>query len=59
MMKSVYNVIRRAYLDDFLIIADTMCDCSRRLRLLISTLRALGFNINWSKVEGPSQRSTF
>ena len=35
MMKSVYNVIRIAYLDDFLIIADTMCDCSRRLRLLI------------------------
>lgn len=46
MMKSVYNVIRIAYLDGFLIIADTMCDCSRRLRLLISTLRALGFNIN-------------
>ena len=36
-----------------------MCDCSRGLRLLISTLRALGFNINWSKVEGPSQQITF
>ena len=49
-MKSVYNVICIAYLDDFLIIADAMCDCSRGLRLFISTLRALGFNINWSKV---------
>lgn len=37
-MESVYNFICIPYLDDFLIIADTVCDCSRGLHLLINTL---------------------
>ena len=48
-----------AYLDDFLIISETMYDCSRDLLLLVRTLRQLGFNINYSKIEGPAQRITF
>ncbi|VDI19838.1 Hypothetical predicted protein [Mytilus galloprovincialis] len=45
--------------DDFLVIEDTMFNCNRGLHLLIRTLRELGYNINWSKVEGPAQRITF
>ncbi|VDI82590.1 Hypothetical predicted protein [Mytilus galloprovincialis] len=36
-----------------------MFNCNRGLHLLIRTLRELGYNINWSKVEGPAQRITF
>ncbi|CAG2233179.1 unnamed protein product [Mytilus edulis] len=41
------------------VIEDTMFNCNRGLHLLIRTLRELGYNINWSKVEGPAQRITF
>lgn len=58
-MKVHFNVTVIAYLDDFLIIENTFEQCSRGLRLLISTLRKLGFNISWNKVEGPSQQLIF
>ncbi|CAG2223080.1 unnamed protein product [Mytilus edulis] len=58
-MKCRYNITCIAYLDDFLVIEDTMFNCNRGLHLLIRTLRELGYNINWSKVEGPAQRITF
>ncbi len=47
------------YLDDFCIICDSFEDCKRALNILISLLRRLGFQISWSKVEGPSRCLTF
>jgi hypothetical protein len=54
-MKCTYKVTCIAYLDDFLVIADSFSKCQRGIRLLIHTLRELGFNISWNKIEGPSQ----
>lgn len=47
------------YLDDFWIAAPSQCDCLHALNELIGLLRQLGFQINWNKVEGPTQRLTF
>ncbi len=58
-MKFHYGVVVIAYLDDFLIIADTKVDCTLALLQLCQTLRYLGFRINWNKVEGPAQQLTF
>ena len=58
-MKCTYNVTCIAYLDDFLVIADSFSKCQRGIRLLIHILRELGFNISWNKIEGPSQSLTF
>lgn len=58
-MKSVYDITCIAYLDDYLLIAESYDECERGLLLLIKTLRELGFNISWPKVEGPSQRLIF
>ena len=43
------------YLDDFIIIAESLDECCTAQNLLIATLRSLGFYISWKKVEGPSQ----
>jgi hypothetical protein len=43
----------------FLIIEDTFEKCLNSLQILIKTLRRLGFDINWNKVEGTCQRLTF
>lgn len=48
-----------AYLDDFLLIADTKEECSRQALELIKLLRYLGFSINYNKVVGPAQCITF
>ena len=48
-----------AYLDDFLVIGDTMQECMEAMNTLISLLRELGFAIAWNKTEGPSQNITF
>ena len=48
-----------AYLDDFLIIADTKVACQHAYKELIKLLGDLGFQINWDKVVGPCQRLTF
>ncbi|CAC5381098.1 unnamed protein product [Mytilus coruscus] len=58
-MKCTYNNTCIAYLDDFLVIEDTFHKCQTGIRLLIDTLRRLGFNISWNKIEGPSQSLTF
>ena len=42
------------YLDDFIIVADTLEDCSRRQAVMLSLLRRLGFHIAWKKVISPS-----
>ena len=47
------------YLDDFLIISETKEECMMALRVLLSLLRSLGFQINWRKVEDPAQRMIF
>lgn len=44
-----------AYLDDFLIIADTEQDCWTAFHELCNLLRNLGFTINWDKVDCPTQ----
>ena len=47
------------YCDDFLIVADTFEECRLIQLELIKVLRKLGFDINYDKVEGPSQVITF
>ena len=48
-----------AYVDDFLIIADTKVECQHAYDELIKLLGELGFQINWDKAVGPCQRLTF
>lgn len=48
-----------AYLDDFLIIADTKVECQQPYEELIKLLGELGFQINWDKAVVPCQRLTF
>ena len=55
--KNIPSVI--AYLDDFLIIAESKELCIQYLNTLISLLRKLRFAINYNKVCGPTQRLTF
>ena len=58
-MARKYNASVIAYLDDFLIVADTKEECNRVLHILMALVRKLGFSINYSKVCSPSQRLTF
>ena len=48
-----------AYLDDFLIIADTEQTCWAAFRELCTLLTNLGFTINWTKVNQPTQSLTY
>ena len=48
-----------AYMDDFLLVFQTYDECKAALDALMSLVRRLGFWINYSKVEGPTQRLTF
>ena len=48
-----------AYLDDFLCVGRTLEECRDTMTLLMATLRRLGFAINYSKVEGPTQSLVF
>ena len=48
-----------AYLDDFLIISDTVVQCQVAYQALTKLLRELGFQINWDKAVGPCQRLIF
>jgi hypothetical protein len=48
-----------AYMDDFLLVNDTFDSCKATLNTLMQLVRRLGFSINYSKVEGPTQRLTF
>lgn len=43
----------------FLIFGKSFVECSRAMHTLIYLLRQLGFAINWSKIEGPSQQLVF
>ena len=52
-----YQVV--AFLDDFLIVHDTMNRCTQGLFELIALLRRLGFAIACEKTEGPTQRLTY
>jgi hypothetical protein len=53
-VKAKYDITAIVYIDDFLIIEDTFEKCLNSLQILIRTLRLLGFDINWNKVEGPA-----
>ena len=48
-----------AYLDDFLIIADTKVECQHTYEELIKLLGDFGFQINWDKAVRPCQQLTF
>ena len=48
-----------AYLDDFLCVAPSQDECTKTMNELRGVLRALGFHINYNKIEGPNQRLTF
>lgn len=56
-LKNAYNYT--AILMIFLIIGKSFVECSIAMHTLIYLLRQLGFAINWSKVEGPSQQLVF
>jgi len=47
------------YLDDFLIVASTYEECMQALNYLLTLLRTLGFQINYSKVDGPKTEMVF
>ena len=47
------------YLDDFFVCGPDFRSCKATLDALISLLRSLGFQINWSKVVDPCQRLCF
>jgi len=55
--KGFPNIV--AYLDDFFICEQSSKACARTLRVLIQTLRNLGFAINWNKVVDPCQKIIF
>jgi len=57
MKRRGYTVI--AYLDDFLLIAETHQQCLDGLNTLLCLLRALGFSIAWNKTEGPTTSLIF
>jgi hypothetical protein len=48
-----------AYLDDFLVITSTREEALKATLALIKTLRYLGFQINYNKVEGPAHELSF
>ena len=55
--KGFPNII--AYLDDFLVVGNTHAECKAAMNALMSTLRILGFRLNYNKVEGPQQCLVF
>ena len=55
--KGFGNIVN--YLDDFLIVASSREECLRAQLTLIHLLHSLGFQVNWSKLSGPSQRVQF
>ena len=55
--KGFTNIVN--YLDDFLIVASSREECLRAQLTLIHLLHSLGFQVNWSKLSGPSQRVKF
>ena len=58
MRKKGYDTII-VYLDDFLIVGSTYQECQEALFALMKLVRELGFQINYNKVEGPTQKLTF
>ena len=48
-----------AYLDDFIVTGSDFHSCKAALDALIILLRSLGFQINWAKIQDPSQSVTF
>ena len=52
-----YDII--AHLDDFLILAESYERCRKGLNTLLSLLRKLDFDINYSKLAGPAQRLVY
>ena len=55
--KGFRNIVN--YLDDFLIVSSSREECLQALLALIRLLHSLGFQVNWSKLHGPSQRVKF
>ena len=55
--KGFSNIVN--YLDDFLIVASSREECLPAQLTLIHLLHSLGFQVNWSKLSGPSQRVKF
>ena len=47
------------YLDDFLIIGESLNECSLALQTLLHLLIKLGFDISWHKIVGPAKEITF
>ena len=47
------------YLDDFLVVRQTKQECQLAFDTLLQLLQALGFQISWHKVIGPTQKLVF
>ncbi len=54
-----YGFVVLVYLDDFLVIGETLEKCSTGFHTLVNLLQRLGFDINWDKVVYPCQRLIF
>ena len=55
--RNIHKIV--TYLDDFLVVGDAYDECLSNMNELMLVLRALGFRINYSKVEGSKQKLTF
>jgi hypothetical protein len=58
LMKS-RNVDCISYIDDFMVVGDSLTSCQFALNQLIEVIEQLGFTINWNKVAGPDSTLTF
>lgn len=58
MTRRGYNLLV-VYLDDFLIISESLQQCAEALNCLVQLLRKLGFAIHWGKVVDPTTKITF
>lgn len=52
-----FNIV--AYLDDFLLIAESQQECLVAVQSLLSILTNLGFSVKWEKLAGPTKRIQF
>jgi hypothetical protein len=57
MKKENFAVI--SYIDDFLVVADSMVDCQHGLDCLTNMIVNLGLAVNWDKVSGPERILSF
>jgi hypothetical protein len=53
------NIISIGYVDDFMIVCDSLDSCTSALKTIIDLVESLGLTVNEDKVAGPSQKLIF